>query len=194
LAKFSLASGLVLAVALLASGCGSAAPNGQGAGEASSTVGAKMAGPVVDVQVAPEAIADKPNPPVLTDPESAVRSYQDWISYAYRIAQSQIARPTMTSYEEVRVDSYVQFNIQKSRLIDQKLTSVTFSKPSIEASTAVVNSTEEWTYRYVSIEEPGKTISGPHTAKYKATYTLKKNDQGSWVVDSVKAEAQGPVK
>ena len=68
---------------------------------------------------------------MLTTPESAVRSYLDWTSYAYRIGSLASRRPTMTDPEEVRVDAYVQYNLQKNQVIDQTLTSITFGKASI---------------------------------------------------------------
>jgi hypothetical protein len=138
-------------------------------------------------------VGSKPKALVLSTPESAVRSYLDWVSYAYRIGQSGVATPTMSSYEEVRVDSFVQYNIQKSRLIDQKLKSIKFGTPSVEGSTAVIPAKEKWTYRYVSIETAGKTISGPHSAAYDTRYHLVKTPRG-WIVESVEATAQGTVK
>jgi hypothetical protein len=100
----------------------------------------------------------------------------------------------MTNYEEVRVDSYVQYNIQKYRLIDQTLDSVTLGEPSFEPSSAVVTAKETWKYRYVSIETAGKTIEGPYSARYETTYKLVKSENGDWLVDSVEAKAQGTVK
>ena len=174
-------------------GCfGGGQPN-QGSAEESPTVGAHMGGPVVDVNVTQEMVDSKPEPWVLSTPESAVRSYLDWTSYAYRIGQSEVATATMTDQESIRVDSYTQYNIQKLKLIDQTLKSIKFGEPSIEGSTAIIPADEKWTYRYVSIKEAGKTLSGPHSATYKVTYHLVKTDEG-WVVDKVDAKAQGTVK
>ncbi len=192
-----LVAGCLVCVALLAAaGCSGSQGTGTGIGSAdeSSTVGARMAGPVVDVKVTQEALDSKPKPPVLATPESAVRSYLDWVSYAYRIGQSEVALLTMTTYEEVRVDSYIQYNIQKRRLIDQNLDSITFGEPSVQTSSAVVTTEEQWTYRYVSIETAGKTIEGPYSASYDVTYTLIKASDGDWVVDAVSPKAQGTVK
>lgn len=182
---------LVAAVAL--TGC-SAGGRTTGSAPATTTVGSRMAGPAVDVNVTPEAIASKPEPWVLTSPESAVRSYLDWTSYAYRIGQSEAAVPTMSSYEEVRVDSYIQYNIQKYRLIDQKLESITFGASSVKGSRAVLPAKEKWTYRYVSIETAGKTLEGPYAVSYDTTYTVVKSDKGVWVVDSVEATSSDTVK
>jgi hypothetical protein len=183
--------GVVLLGATL-SGCGgSASPTG--ASEPTATVGAHMAGPVVDVKITQAALDSKPKPWVLTTPESAVRSYLDWTSYAYRIAQSDVATPTMSAAEEVRVDSYVQLNIEQSRVIDQVLGSITFGKQSHEGTKTLVPATEKWTYRYVSIETAGKVLEGPYSASYETTYTVVKSPAG-WVVDSVEAKASDEVK
>jgi hypothetical protein len=177
-------------------GCSGVGGTGTGTGsaDASPAVGAHMAGPVVDVKVTQEAMDSRPKPWVLTTPESAVRSYLDWTSYAYRIGQSQEAVPTMSAGQGVRVDSYVQYNVEKYRLIDQKLISITFGTPVVEGSRAVVPTKEKWTYRYVSIKTAGETVEGPYDASYDATYTLVKSDKGDWLVDSVDAKALGTVK
>jgi hypothetical protein len=152
-----------------------------------------MAGPVVDVNVTPEAVASRPQPWVLTTPESAVRSYLAWTSYAYRIGASSVATATMTGSEQVRIDSYTQLNLQKMRLIDQKLTSITLGEPAIEGTRAVVRAKEQWTYSYVSIQTAGKIVGGPYPASYDTTYTVVKSGKG-WVVDSVKVTRLGPIK
>jgi len=185
------------AALLAAAGCsasGKSASNGAGASESSGVAGASMAGPVVDINVTPSAVASRPKPWVLSTPQSAVRSYLDWISYAYRTGNSSAAKATMTSYEEVRVDSYVQFNIEKTQLIDQTLTSITFGKPSVGSTSTLVPAKETWTYRYVSIKPPGgKVVGGPYTASYDTTYTVLSTAKG-WLVDSVAAESVGKVK
>lgn len=161
--------------------------------EATGTVGAAMAGPVVDVKVSEAALASQPEGMDLSTPEAAVRAYLDWTSYAYRIAQSRVALPTMSTYQEVRVDSYVQYNIQQGRLLDQSLSELTFGELREDAERVHVPVRETWEYSYVSIEEAGKVISGPHTVSYDATYTVI--PQGDdWVVNEVKATALGPVE
>lgn len=187
-----------MGVALLGiAGCSGSGSNGASSGsgsqDASGVVGAHMAGPAVDINVTGEAVASKPKPPVLTTPESAVRSYLDWVSYAYRIGTSEVATPTMTPLEGVRIDSYTQYNLQKLQLLDQTLKSITFGKANIEGSRAIVPATEKWDYRYVSIKTAGKTVGGPYSASYDTTYTLVRSGQ-SWVVDSVDAAASGKVK
>src|SRR5665648_678196 len=135
-------------VALLAvAGCSGSQGTGpsSGSSDASKTVGAHMAGSAAEVNISPATIAARPKPWVLTTPESAVRSYLDWVSYAYRVGDSQVATATMSSYEEVRIDSYIQYNLQKSRLIDQKLVSITFGEASVGATSTLVPATEKWT-------------------------------------------------
>lgn len=177
---------------LSVTGCTPAKPTNTS--ETTPTVGAHMAGAVIDVNVTPDAIADKPKAAVLSTPEDAVRSYLDWTSYAYRTAQSDAALPTMSNYEEVRVDSYVQYNLQQSRVIDQSLDSITFGKTSTEGTRTLVPTHETWTYRYVSVKTAGKTLEGPYKASYDATYTVIQKSKGTWVVDSVQATSLNEVK
>lgn len=185
---------LAYALLLAVTGCSIGQGANTGSADASPTVGARMAGPAVDVNITPEALASQPKPWVLTTPESAVRSYLDWTTYAYRIGQSQFATSTMTPYEEVRVDSFVQYNIQQSRLMDQTLDSITFGTASVGSTSALVPAKESWTYRYVSIDVGNRVIGGPYKAAYDSTYTVVKTESGDWVVDSVEAKALDEVK
>lgn len=162
--------------------------------ETSAAVGANMAGPVQKIVISKQAVADKPKPWVLSDPESAVRSYLDWTSYAYRITESSAATSTMTAAQEVRVDSYVQLNLQKSKLLDQALQSITFGKVSVGATSTLLPAKEQWAYRYVSIDEVGKTLAGPYSADYETVYTLVKQKNGDWLVDNVAVRSLGEVK
>ena len=66
--------------------------------------------------------ATQPDPADLTTPEAAVVSYLDWVSYAYLLSDSSVATQTMTPWEEVRVDSYIELNRQQGRGIEQSLT------------------------------------------------------------------------
>jgi hypothetical protein len=162
--------------------------------EASSAVGRNMAGPSQKVVISKQAIAAKPQPWVLDTPEEAVRSYLNWTSYAYRIAESVVATPTMSDEQEVRVDSYNQLNLQKSQLLDQTLVAITFGKASVEGTRAILPAKEKWKYRYVSISEVGKTVGGPYDASYDTTYTLIKKKGGTWVVDDIAVKATGAIK
>jgi len=185
-------------VALLAmAGC---SPGGQGTGpstsgsDTSATADLHMAGPAIDVHVTPEVVAARPEPWVLTTPESAVRSYLAWTSYAYRIATSDVATRTMSADETVRVDSYIQYNLENSRLIDQALASIVFGKPAVESTHTLVPTKEQWTYSYLSLDVGNNTLAGPYSASYDSTYTVVKTKNGDWVVDSVAVQAVGTVK
>ena len=190
-----MALGCLSCVALLVvAGCSNGtAGSATGSSPATPTTGSHMAGPAVDVHVTPEALASEPKPAVLDAPESTVRSYLSWTSYAYRIGQSDVASATATPTEMVRVDSYVQYNLEQLRLIDQTLKSVTFGKPSVGATSTLVPAQEQWTYRYVSIETAGKTVAGPYSAAYDSVYTVVKSKSGKWIVDSVLATPVGTV-
>lgn len=184
---------IMLAVALVVSGCtgtGGGDALGDGSSETTPGVSYGMAGAPKDVVVSREAIESTPTAPALGTPESAVRSYLDWISYGYRTAQPSFSKPTMSEAEMVRVDAYNEYNVQKDRLINQVLDSITFGEATITGGSATISTDEEWTYWYVSIIEPGRILEGPMKAEYSAVYTLLKTDAG-WVVDSVDAERLG---
>lgn len=188
----------ICCVALIgASGCGASTADdtkSPASGEATSPAGQGMAGSVKKVVIPRATIDAKPTPPVLTSPESAVRSYVEWVSYAYRIAESVAATPVMSPQQEVKVDSYVQFNLQESRRIDQQLESITFGTAKLTSQRAVLPATETWNYRYISISDPAKILGGPYPASYETTYTVVKNDKGDWVVDSVQVKPIGEIK
>ena len=189
----------LLCLALLAlfgsAGCssGTAAKSSGSSTETSAPVGANMAGPTQRIVISKQAVAAKPHPWVLDTPESAVRSYLDWTSYAYRITESSAATPTMSDKQEVRVDSYLQMNLEKSQILDQALESIKFGTPSVGATNTRLPATEHWSYRYVSLDEVGKTLRGPYTADYDTTYTVVKTKNG-WVVDNVAVKALGDIK
>jgi len=153
-----------------------------------------MAGPPVDVHIAQSVVDASPRAWDLSTPVSAVKSYLAWVSYADRIGQSVVATPTMSANEEVRVDSYIQFYLEKSRLIDQHLASISFGTASKGATNTVVPTKETWTYSYLSVAEGNAVLAGPYTASYDVTYTVVKRSNGSWAVDLVKPKARGTVK
>jgi hypothetical protein len=181
-----------LAAVLALSGCSSkgssknAGSNGQN--------GQNMAGPAQKVIVSRKALENAPSPFVLSSPEATVRSYLDWTSYAYRIAESRVATPTMSPAQGVRVDSYLQLNLEKSQLLDQTLDSITFGKASTGTTNTLLPATEHWTYRYVSIKEVDKTLRGPFKATYADTYVLVKQKNGDWLVDSVIVKPVSAIK
>jgi hypothetical protein len=180
------------AILVTMGGCSSAS-SGTGKKAASAPAGQNMAGPAQEVIISRSALDTRPQPWVLTSPESAVRSYLDWVSYAYRIGQSDVATPTMSAKQEVRADSFLQLNLEKGKVIDQTLTSVTFGVPSTEGTRTLLPAQEKWTYRYVSIKTAGKTLAGPFPARYDTTYTVMKTKHG-WVVDSIAVKALGTIK
>jgi hypothetical protein len=182
---------VVLAVAPVLAGCSGTPTSETPTVEATGTV--KGHGVQVTVRITPEMLANKPQLPDLATPEDAVRSYLDWISYAYRIGDSDVAKPAMSALEEVRVNSYVQYNLQEhSRVIDQELGSITFGTPvSKDASTTILTAKEKWSYKWVSVAQAGKVVGGPFSATYDTTYTVIKNANGTWVVDSVEAKKVG---
>jgi hypothetical protein len=152
-----------------------------------------MAGPAAVVHVLPASVENKPKPMDLSSPESTVRSYLDWTSYAYRITQSEVATAAMGPDESTRVDAYIQYFLEKQRLIDQTLQSITFGTPVATKNQVLLPTVEKWTYRYVSTTNAGKTVGGPYAVSYDSTYTVVKSGD-HWVVNSVKARALGTVK
>ncbi|PKQ36796.1 MAG: hypothetical protein CVT59_11255 [Actinobacteria bacterium HGW-Actinobacteria-1] len=128
----------------------------------------------------------------LSTPEDAVLSYLSAVSRAYATGDSEVASQTMTPEEGVRIDSYIQFNAQQQRGIEQRLRSFTVGTLSEESTQAVLTASEEWTYRYF-VPETGE-YSGPElSASYETTYTLVRVDRG-WVVAVVEASSRGEVK
>lgn len=143
--------------------------------------GASAGTPGVDVASAPV----EPAPWNLDTPEAAVRSYLDWVSFSYRMANSEIPTATMTPGESVRVDSYIQLNRMEGKGLEQSLDSIEITSVSEEATTAVLTAREAWTYRYFSLETLEYLSEVAHES-YEATYTLVKDAPG-WLVDAVEA-------
>lgn len=168
-------------------------PAEEPAGSSDGPKGYGMGGVDQDVALLAESIENEPEPWDLSTPESAVRSYLDWVSYAYRTTESEVASLTQSPYQLVRTDAYIQSNLQQERLLDQSLVSITFGEVVIDGETATLPAKEEWTYRYVSIVEAGKTLQGPLTASYETTYTLVKGELG-WVVDNIDVTTIGEVQ
>ena len=182
----------VACLAMLAlAGCGRTAapkPADQGGlGMAGSAAGAT-------IKVTRAAIESTPPAPVLDTPQAAVKSYLAWSSYAYRIGLSDVASATMTAAEGVRIDAYIELNLQKNRLIDQGLSSIAFGKSSVDGTHTLIPTKETWEYRYVSTDIAGKSVGGPYTASYDTIYTVVKGAHGTWLVDSVAATPKGEVK
>jgi hypothetical protein len=135
--------------------------------------------------------AVQPTPWDLSTPELAVRSYLDWVSFSYRMANSEIPTATMTPEEGVRVDSYIQLNRMEGNGIEQFLETFEVVSVSEEASSAVLTARESWRYRYFSLETL-EYVSEEFRASYDTTYTLVPGADG-WVVDAVEAAAEGEI-
>lgn len=137
-----------------------------------------------------EAVA--PAPWDLAAPETAVRSYLDWVSFSYRMANSEIPTATMTAEEGVRVDSYIQLNRIEGRGIEQFLDLLEITSVSQEASAAVVTARESWRYRYFSLDTL-RYLTEEYTVSYDTTYTLVARPEG-WLVDRVEASPDTEVQ
>lgn len=127
----------------------------------------------------------QPPPPALKDPRTSVYSYMLWISYAYRVLNSDVASMTFDPYEEVRVNSYVMYNLQEGRAIDQKILSANLKSWESKGTSATVAMHEDWAYRYIDTTT-GKYTTPRLNASYETTYTVV-NLGGNWVVHSVEA-------
>jgi hypothetical protein len=163
---------------VLVSGCGGPAKNPSGAAGSSEASGGLFPA------TTPEP-GSPPPPPALNDPRKAVYSYLLWISYAYRVLNSNVASRTFDPYEEVRVNSYVQYNFLQGRAIDQKILAANLKSMASKGDTATVALHEEWAYRYISTET-GKYTSPVNNVAYETTYTVVRLN-GDWVVHSVEA-------
>lgn len=147
---------------------------------------------------APAAVAGQvgrpalPGPLDLTTPGAAVRTYLGYTSFAYRVADSDVASRAATEDEGVRVDSYVELNRQKGQGIEQRLVRFALRSETAEGTRAVVAASEEWRYRYFSLTSLAYT-SPAYAVSYDTTYTLVKERRG-WLVDKVAAKALTPVR
>lgn len=136
-----------------------------------------------------------PPPPMLRNPRSAVYSYSLWISFAYRVMNSDVATIAFSPYEEVRVNSYVQYNKEKGRALDQVLREQKVKQvKQVSETTATVATAEKWKYRYIDINSGA--YDGPWLdATYDVTYTVVYDrKRPGWLVDKVDALPKGTVK
>jgi hypothetical protein len=131
----------------------------------------------------------QPPPPALDDPRTAVYSYLLWISYAYRVLNSDVASKTFDPFEEVRVNSYVMYNFQEGHAIDQRLLEAKLRSWESKGDTATVALQESWVYRYISTKT-GKYTTPTLSASYNTTYTVVRQ-KADWVVHSVEATSVG---
>lgn len=128
----------------------------------------------------------------LSTPESAVRSYLDWVSFSYRMANSDIPTATMTPAESVRIDAYIQLNRMDGRGLEQALTGFEVTSVSEEETSAVLTARETWDYRYFALDGLAY-LTSPLQASYETTYTLLAGPDG-WLVDRVEARSLGEVE
>lgn len=178
---------VALACALLVGGVVGCTGGGAGSGAKGPASSQEMtAGQFPDVKPVP---AQAPPPPMLKTPKAAVYSYLLWISYAYRVLNSDVATQAFGPNEEVRVNSYVELNRQKSRALDQRIVNYQVKSVTTEGATATVSATETWKYRYIDTKT-GKYASPINEASYDTVYTVILGKTG-WLVDSVKATAVG---
>lgn len=145
-----------------------------------------------ETSVSPDPLNPPPQPPPISlkSPENAVRSYVEWITLAYYILDSDVATPTLTPEEEVRVNSYVQYNKEKGRAIDQKIVGFEVTDVRTEDDTATVKVKESWEYRYIDFVQ--RAYSSPvYKVQYDSTYTVLRQPDGRWLVARVRAQAIG---
>lgn len=136
---------------------------------------------------------EPPPAPDLSTPESSVRAYLDWTSYAHRMANSEVASDAMTVWWGVHVDSYIEkMRQEENKGIDQRLERLDVRSSSVEDTGAVVTASEDWTYRYFSLADQ-TYLTERHSITYDTTYTLTL-EGGRWLVSDVKAEARGELK
>lgn len=136
----------------------------------------------------------RPAPWDLSAPDKAVRSYLDWVTYSYRMANSDVSTPTMEPTETVRVDSYIQLNRESGKGIAQTIVRLDIKKVVVNGKTAEVGTFEEYDYRYYDLAKPATFISPIYRATYDATYTVVQGRDKRWRVDHVVAVARGEVK
>jgi hypothetical protein len=135
----------------------------------------------------------RPEAPTFETPVDAVKSYLDWVTYAYEMANSDVATMTFSPDEEVRVNSYVQFNKEKNQRIRQRLIKFTPGGASKVGTTTVLPASETWQYQYLDLTT-ARTVTPTYTVSYETTYTLIRRDGDGWVVHKVEAQPLGEVK
>lgn len=192
----------VFAAVPLLAGCS----KGSSAGKGGASEGSIEVTQGVSFNKTTPAAPVEPAPPMLRNPKTSVYSYLLWISYAYRILNSDVATMAFSVNEEVRVNSYVELNREQGQAIDQRLLGITYKDVSIKDDTATVSASEDWAYRYIDIKT-GKYSSDVLKASYDTTYTVistspvgprkagtPESAKRVWLVDDVIATARGKVK
>ena len=115
-----------------------------------------------------------------------------WVTYAYEVADSDVATMTFSADEEVRINSYVQLNREKQRRIQQRLLDFTPGAESVEGTAVLLSARERWEYRYLELGS-ARLVSPTYVLSYETTYTLVPRSGGGWIVDRVEAAPLGEV-
>lgn len=155
---------------------------------------------VAACSAAPGAVGSKARPtlvppsPMLTSPRTAVYSYLLWISYSYRVLNSDASSPTQGPDEGVRVDSYVELNREKDRAIEQTLTALDIRSVTTKGETSTVVARENWLYRYITVSTD--TYASPqYGASFDSTYTVVLDPKTrTWRVFQVQATPREKLK
>jgi len=128
-------------------------------------------------------VIERPAPPLLDTPENSVRSYLEWISYAYYTGNTDEAAAAMDIYELPRIDAYIAKLTQDNLRINQQLITLDFVSVQSQEATATVRTHEEWSYNYMNLED--LTWDETILATYENTYTVVRHDDELWYVFSV---------
>jgi hypothetical protein len=118
-------------------------------------------------------------------PEEAVETYLEWLTFAYRYADSEVATPTMTPDMSQRASYYITMNLSADKILNQRLDSFEFVKSNYQGEIALIDTKEQWTFNYLS-KKTGE-FSELYEASYEVRYTVLLVD-GVWVVQSVAAD------
>lgn len=149
----------------------------------------RAAGPSADTVGPPPKVTV---PPDLSTPERSVQTYLEYVTLAYRMLNSEATSETATDAENVRIDAYIELSRQENRGIEQKLRGLEARTVSADG-TATVATEEDWTYRYFS-PQTLRYSSPAYEITYDATYTVVRQPDDTWLVDSVEATPRGELK
>lgn len=138
--------------------------------------------------LAPPVVPDKQD---LGSPDAAVRTYLQFTTLAYRMANSDVSSRVASPDEGVRIDSYIELNREKDRGLEQQLQSFTKRSESKEGTRVALAGKETWRYRYFSLSKK-QYVTPMYTTSYETTYTLI-HDASGWLVDKVDAKNLDPV-
>jgi len=118
-------------------------------------------------------------------PEEAVETYLEWLTFAYRYADSEVATPTMTADMAQRVSYYITMNLSADRVLNQRLDSFEIVEVENQNEIALVKTKEAWTFNYLSPQ------TGEFGDDFEVTYSVRYTViviNGMWRVQNVAAE------